>query len=103
MRKTAAVPDLLISPAAREDLKDIGRHTQQNWGIGQRNSYLRAFAAMFDDMRDGVTTGRQRSDIRPGIMSCRCNRHVIFFRRDAAGTVEILRILHQRMDFQRHL
>lgn len=97
------MPDLLISSLARNDLKEIGRYTQQNWGIAQRNIYLRAFAAMFDDIRDEAIAGEKRSDIRPGIMSCRCNRHVIFFRRDPAGTVEILRILHQRMDVQRHL
>lgn len=103
MGKTAGVPDLLISSLAREDLKSIGRYTQQNWGVGQRNSYLRAFGVMFDDICNGVTSGQQRSDIHPGLMSCRCNRHLIFFRRDPAGTVEILRILHQRRDFQRHL
>ncbi|WP_196053550.1 type II toxin-antitoxin system RelE/ParE family toxin [Paracoccus lichenicola] len=97
------MPDLLISPAAREDLKDIGRYTQENWGVGQRNSYLRAFGALFDDIRDGVAAGRACPDIRPGLLSIPCNRHVIFFRRDPAGTVEILRILHQRMDFPRHL
>lgn len=36
-------------------------------------------------------------------MSCLCNRHVIFFRRDGQGNVEILRILHQRMDIPRHV
>ena len=97
------MPDLLISSLAREDLKTIGRYTQQNWGVRQRNIYFRAFATMFDDIRDRAMVGEQRPEIRPGILSCRCNRHVIFFRRDASGTVEILRILHQRMDFPRHL
>ncbi|VDS08941.1 Toxin ParE1 [Paracoccus haematequi] len=103
MGKTGSVPDLLISSLAREDLKGIGRYNQQNWGVAQRNNYLGDFATMFDRIRDGAVAGQQRSAIRPGVMSCRCNRHVIFFRRDPVGTVEILRILHQRMDFQRHL
>ncbi|WP_295044951.1 type II toxin-antitoxin system RelE/ParE family toxin [uncultured Paracoccus sp.] len=97
------MPELLISSLAREDLKEIGRYTQQNWGIRQRNSYLRAFSAKFDDIRNGVAAGQQRPDIRPGLLSIPCNRHVIFFRRNPARSVEILRILHQRMDFHRHL
>jgi toxin ParE1/3/4 len=89
------VPDLLILSLAQEDLKEIGRYTQQNW--------VRAFGAMFHDIRSGAVAGRQRADIRPGIMSCRCNRHVIFFRRDAAGTWKSCASCNQRMDFQRHL
>jgi len=37
------------------------------------------------------------------MMSCPCNRHVIFFRRNRQGNVEILRILHQRTDIPPHV
>lgn len=97
------MPDLTIAPLARDDLKDIGRYTQETWGVAQRNTYLRAFAAIFEQMREGIIMGRSRGEIRDHLLCYPCNKHMIFFRRTDAGDVEILRILHERMDFGRHL
>jgi toxin ParE1/3/4 len=46
--------------------------------------------------------GRPRDEIRPGYMSYAVGSHILFFRR--AGTdVDVVRVLHARMDFDRHL
>lgn len=97
------MPDLTLAPLAREDVKEIGRFTQKTWGVPQRDSYLGSLAAIFGRLRTGEITGRARPDIRDGLLCYPCNRHVIFFRRDDQGNVDILRILHERMDFERHL
>ena len=97
------MPDLTIAPLARADLKEIGLYTQERWGVRRRDGYLGAFATRFGQIRAGTVAGRLRPEIRPGILSCPCHRHVIFFRRDGRGNVEILRILHQRMDVRRHV
>jgi len=97
------MPDYLVTPPAREDLKDIGRHTQKVWGRAQRNSYLRDLDRVFSQLATDPTKGRDRSDLRPGLMAAPCNKHMVFFRRDPQGQVVILRILHQRMDFERRL
>lgn len=92
-----------LSDQAESDFDEIGRYTKENWGIGQAEKYLTQLDQSFHVLAQTPTLGRDCSDLRAGLLSITCNRHVIFFRRDAAGTVEILRILHQRMDFQRHL
>lgn len=97
------MPDLTIAPLARDDIKDIGRYTQTTWGVAQRDVYLRTFATVFGQMRDGTITGRARDEIRDNLLCYPCNKHMIFFRRTDAGDVQILRILHERMDFGRHL
>lgn len=96
------MPDLALAPLAREDLKEIGRYTQKTWGISQRNKYLEDFARTFDKIQAGVTIGRKRSEIMENLLCHPCNKHMVFFRRDDLGHVEILRILHARMDFERH-
>ena len=96
------MPDLTIAPLARDDIKDIGRYTQETWGMAQRNTYLRAFAAIFEQIRIGTVVGRARGEIRENLLCYPCNRHMIFFRRTDIGDVEILRVLHERMDFERH-
>jgi toxin ParE1/3/4 len=97
------VAKLTIAPAAREYLKEVGRYAQRTWTVRQRDVYLGDFATVFERLRTGMARGRNRLEVRDGLLSYPCNRHVIFFRPDAEGNVEILRILHGRMDFARHL
>ena len=95
--------DLTIAPAAREDLMDIGRYTQDRWGPEQRTDYLRGIADLFDRLASGETRGRHRPDLRKGLWSQPHGSHVVFFRRDPEGNVQVLRVLHQAQDHERHL
>jgi len=97
------VPDLSLAPLARQDLKEIGRYSQQTWGAVQRDRYLRQTRDIVEHLRTGAISGRSCPDIREGLRCHPCNRQFIFFRRSAGGDVEILRILHERMGFNRHL
>ena len=97
------MPDLSIALLALEDLKGIGRYSQETWGFRQRDAYLGDFAALFERIRIGAVPGHERGEIKAGLLGHPCNKHVVFFRRDAENNVEILRILHERMDFVRHL
>ena len=94
---------VLLSGRAREDLKDIGRYTQKTWGVAQRDQYLGQIAEAMAALADGRQSGVARNDLRPGLCCYPVNRHFIFFRRTHSGTVDILRILHDRMDSDRHL
>jgi toxin ParE1/3/4 len=90
-----------LTGAARQDLAEIGRYTQRRWGVAQRRTYLRRLDARMDFLIDHRQNGIARDDVRPGYRSFHEGRHLIFYR-DAADTIEIVRILHDRMDFRRH-
>ena len=88
---------------AEMDLDGIGAYTLDRWGMDQAAAYLTQLDGAFVALAQAPALGKDRSDLRPNLLACPCNRHVIFFRRDDQGDVEILRILHDSMDFQRHL
>ncbi len=46
--------------------------------------------------------GRERPEIKPGYRSIAEGKHVIFYRVGDSG-IEILRILHERMDIEHRL
>ena len=46
--------------------------------------------------------GRDAGRIRPGYRQMETASHTVFYRRIADGIL-IVRVLHQRMDFERHL
>lgn len=97
------MPELTLTPLAQSDIKAIGRYAQETWGVAQRNDYLKSIAETFEHLREGFIAGRTREEIRTNLLSSPCQEHVIFFRRTHAGHVEVLRILHARMDFANHL
>jgi hypothetical protein len=48
-------------------------------------------------------TGRDCAAIRPGYRKHGVGRHIIFYRSIADDCIEIVRVLHERMDAERHL
>lgn len=96
------MPAFRLTKRAKADLKDIGRYTQNTWGREQRNRYLATLDASFHDLAQTPQKGRSCDDIRQGYRKYQVGRHVIFYRQDKAD-IEIIRILHDRMDAETHL
>lgn len=90
-----------ITPKARADLKDISRYTDKKWRRQQRCNYIKQLKAKFSDLANKPEMGRKRHEIIASPYSYHEGRHVIFYRTTAEG-IEILRVLHDSMDFPRH-
>lgn len=92
-----------LTELAEIDFDGIGSYSLKNWGYDQAAKYLSQMDQSFSKLAKNKSFGRTRDDIKPHLLVYPCNKHMIFFRRDNAGNVEILRILGQNMDFKRHL
>jgi toxin ParE1/3/4 len=91
-----------LSGKAKADVKEIGRYTQQRWGVEQRNRYLGELDACFQKIGANPTLGNSAEAIREGYRRIRASSHVVFFRK-AGNEVEIVRVLHERMLPGKHL
>ncbi len=76
--------------------------TAEQWGIGQARRYLDMLTVAFVGLADAPKTWPSCDFIRPGYRRRGVERHVIYYRITGYG-VEIMRILHDRMDSSRHL
>ncbi|MDF1735950.1 MAG: type II toxin-antitoxin system RelE/ParE family toxin [Minwuia sp.] len=97
------MPEVLVSAMAREDIKEIGRFSQRQWGRIQRNAYLGEMETVIASLRRNNPSIQKVDQIRPSLFSIRSGSHVVFFNRRENGDAIVLRVLHQRMDFRRHL
>jgi len=52
---------------------------------------------------ENYESGKSLEHIRKGYRSSKVKSHLIFYRKSKRSTVEIIRILHQRMDIENHL
>jgi toxin ParE1/3/4 len=91
------VKTLIVAGWARADLDAIARYTERRWGIARKRLYLDMLRRRFADLRTASGLGAARDDIRPGYRSIMCGSHIVFYR-ETADRIEILRVLHQRMD-----
>jgi len=81
-----------LTPRARRDLDSITAHSVREWGPEQATEMVAA----------NPLRGRSRDELRNGYFSVPRGSHIIFYRRTSDG-VEVVRILHQRMEPARHL
>ena len=91
-----------LTELAKQDLRAIGRYTQTTWGREQRNTYLAKIDAAFQLLAMEPQLGKSSDDLRPGYRKYPVGRHLIFYRQ-SKDCLEIIRILHQRMDIEAHL
>lgn len=96
------MPVFRLSAKSLEDLKSIGRFTLKSWGREQRNIYLSKLDESFHILAEQPHLGNARDDIRKGYRVYHVRRHLIFYRQKSTA-IEIIRILHDRMDVETHL
>ncbi len=92
-----------LSAAARRDLSAIWTYSAERWNRAQADRYVRMFFDSFDEIAGGAIAGRRIDHVRPGYLAHAVGSHVVFYRVDAAGVIDVVRILHRRMDVERHL
>jgi toxin ParE1/3/4 len=87
---------------ARDDLEAIWDYTVEQWDIKQAERYLDILFGCFDDLAANPQLGRPRDDVKSGYRSFPQGRHVVFYVIEPSG-IEIIGIVHQRADVDRHL
>lgn len=90
-----------LSPTAELDLRDIWLYTFRNWSQQQADRYHRDIIAAIVALALGTKQGRV-ADIRQGYLKFPSGTHVIYFR-DRGDRLDIIRVLHARMDAPVHL
>ncbi len=92
----------VLTPRAKADIAEIWDYTIAVWGIGQSETYLRRIQAAMEAVAVEPSLARSCEAIRAGYWKHPAGSHVIFFRLSPDG-IEVIRILHSRIDFDRHL
>ncbi|MGK6315400.1 type II toxin-antitoxin system RelE/ParE family toxin [Neorhizobium sp. DT-125] len=90
-----------LSPLAEADLEEIWSYTVEIWSWEQAERYHSEIIATLENLASRERTGR-RVDIREGYLKYSIGSHFVFYRLAENG-IDVIRILHQRMDVSRYL
>jgi toxin ParE1/3/4 len=92
----------LLTPRARADLDEIWDYTAKRWSVAQAERYLREIQRGVEAVASKPGLGRRCDEIRAAYYKMPVGSHILFYRR-TDSRIQIVRILHQSMDVERHL
>ncbi|MEJ2407455.1 MAG: type II toxin-antitoxin system RelE/ParE family toxin [Candidatus Thiodiazotropha sp.] len=87
-----------LTNKAKQDLKSIAAYTQKKWGKEQRRVYLKQFDDVFHLISKTPDIGIGCDYIKIGYRKFPVTTHVVFYRLISESEIEIVRVLHKRMD-----
>lgn len=93
----------LLSNRAVDDLKDIWNYTFDTWSESQADKYYGLLLLHCQEIADGLVVGKHYPDIFEDLFGSLVGRHIVFYRFTTDKTVEIIRILHSRMDLRNRI
>ena len=92
----------VISKKAVSDLEEIWLYTVEKWSKEQADRY---YNLIFDEINyicKNVSAGKSIEHIRKGYRASKVKSHLIFYK-IVNDTIEIIRILHERMEIENRL
>lgn len=92
----------VISKMAVADLDEIWYYTVKKWSVEQANRYYDLIFEEIGYICKKPHTGKIMDDIRKGYRVSKVKSHLIYYK-VVNDTVEIIRILHERMDIENRL
>ena len=92
-----------ISKQAIADLNDIWAYTLNKWSKVQADRYYDLIIGEIEFLADNFMTGKSAEQTRKNYRVTKTKSHLIFYKKTEKDIVEIVRILHQRMDIKKRL
>ena len=92
-----------ISQQAIEDLDKIWIYTLNKWSKEQADRYYDLIIAEIECIAENYLIGKSAEQTRKNYRVTKMKSHLIFYRKVDNEIVEIVRVLHQRMDIKKRL
>ena len=92
-----------LTKEAAEDIYKIWSYTVDTWSEKQAEKYYSRLLAAFDRIAARpLLCGKSYDIIFQGLRGEHEGRHIVFYYVEGSEGVLIVRVLHEKMDFQRH-
>ena len=92
----------VLSPRAKADLSEIWDYGADRWGADRATDYIRDIQRAIEHAAAHPLRGRACDEVRAGYFKVSVGSHLLFYRL-VDDVLDVVRVLHQRMDVSRHL
>ena len=92
-----------ITLKASDDIENIWLYTFEHWSLEQADRYINLLFDEIEYLAYNPNSGKDFNNIRKNYRCSKVKSHLIFYRPGKQRDIEIIRILHQRMDIENSL
>ncbi len=92
-----------LTNKAVEDLSKIWNYTSEVWSENQAVKYYELLIETCQEISKNPNIGKKYEEISSQILGFKISKHIIFYREIKSKEIEILRILHERMDLKNRI
>jgi toxin ParE1/3/4 len=93
----------VISKKAVTDIEDIWLYTFRKWSLEQADRYYNLIFDEIEYICKNADAGKLMEHIRKGYRVSKVKSHLIFYRISTENKIEVIRVLHERMDIENRL
>jgi toxin ParE1/3/4 len=95
--------EIVISEKAVEDLNNIWIYTAETWSVEQANRYYNLIMDEIEFLSKNFNTTIDFGSTRKGYRYSKVKSHLIFLRQMNSTEIEVVRILHEKMDIRNRM
>lgn len=88
-----------LTKKAVQDLDKVWAYTLKTWSEKKADEYYSSLVETYAAIaKKPCCFDKEYVEIHPGLYCRNCHKHLVFYRLVENGDIEIVRILHERMD-----
>lgn len=94
---------VILRQKAIDDLSDIWDYTMYKWSENQADIYYSTIKFACKEIGTNLDIGKQYYGISANLFGFKSGKHIIFYHIISEDEIEVIRILHERMDLKNRL
>jgi toxin ParE1/3/4 len=95
--------DYILTNKAIDDLSGIWNYTYDVWSEKQADKYYKMLLEYCQELADKPGLGKNYHEINEDICGFKASHHIIFYKKFREDRIEIVRILHGKMDLKNRI
>src|SRR5690606_10714559 len=94
---------VVLRQEAIDDLNDIWDYTYEKWSEKQADKYYATIKIACLGIGENPEVGKEYYGISKNLHGLKSGKHIIFYQLLLENEIEVIRILHERMDLKNRL
>lgn len=95
--------NVILRQKAIDDLNNIWNYTFEKWSETQADKYYETIKFACQEIGRNPNLGKEYTSISRHLLGIKAGKHIIFYNLISDTEIEVIRILHQRMDLKNRL
>lgn len=95
--------NVVLRQEAIDDLTDIWEYTYQKWSENQADKYFESIKLACKEIGHNPKIGKVYTEISKNLFGLKSGKHIIFYHQVSEDELEVIRILHERMDLKNRM